>query len=231
MVSGGVYALVARVWLGRSLAQTAIGALCAAHVNAANLGIPIAAYVLGDAALIAPILLTQMLVLQPLALAVLDRDSPSVAGGELMAWRNPLTLGALLGLLLAVFEIDLPAVVGQPVELIADMAVPAMLLAFGISLHRHPQGSARTPRGELLLVTGLKLVLQPAVAFLIARFVLGLDDDALFAVTMIAALPTAQNIFVIASRYDRATVLARDAITVTTVASAPVILVISAVLA
>lgn len=153
LVSGGVYALVARVWLGRSLAQTAIGALCAAHVNAANLGIPIAAYVLGDAALIAPILLTQMLVLQPLALAVLDRDSPSVAGGGLMAWCNPLTLGALLGLLLAVFEIDLPAVVGQPVELIAGMAVPAMLLAFGISLHRHPQGSARTPRGELLLVT------------------------------------------------------------------------------
>lgn len=74
-------------------------------------------------------------------------------------------------------------------------------------------------------------MLQPAVAFLIARFVLGLDDDALFAVTVIAALPTAQNIFVIASRYDRATVLARDAITVTTVASAPVILVISAVLA
>ena len=49
-----------------------IGTLCSAYVNAGNLGLPIAAYVLGDAALIAPMLLMQLLVLQPVALAVLD---------------------------------------------------------------------------------------------------------------------------------------------------------------
>ena len=49
-----------------------IGALCATYVNAGNLGLPIAAYVLGDVALVAPTLLLQMLVMQPIALAVLD---------------------------------------------------------------------------------------------------------------------------------------------------------------
>lgn len=231
LVSAGTYALIATFVLApRSIAHTVIGALCAAQVNAANLGIPIAVYVLGDAALIAPILLTQMLVLQPLALAVLDRDSSSVAGGGFMAWGNPLTLGALLGFLLAIFDISLPSAVEEPIALIAGMAVPAMLLAFGISLHRQPQGTPRTPRRELAVVAGLKLVVQPAVAFLIARFALGLDDDVVFAATVIAALPSAQNIFVIASRYDRATVLARDAISATTITSAPAILLIAAIL-
>ena len=49
-----------------------IGTFSSAYVNAGNLGLPIAAYVFGDASLVAPMLLTQLLVLQPLGLLVLD---------------------------------------------------------------------------------------------------------------------------------------------------------------
>ena len=49
--------------------------------------------------------------------------------------------------------------------------------------------------------------------------------------TVLSALPTAQNVFVIASRYDRATLLARDAIFVSTLASVPVVLLVTALLA
>ena len=59
----------------------------------------------------------------------------------------------------------------------------------------------------------------------------GLDGEALLAVTVLSALPTAQNVFVIATRYDRATLLARDAIFVSTLASVPVIAVVAALLA
>lgn len=62
-------------------------------------------------------------------------------------------------------------------------------------------------------------------AYAVARFALGLDGDALLAVT------TAQNVFIIASRYDRATLLARDAIFVSTITSAPVIVAITALVA
>ena len=55
-----------------------IGALASSYVNAGNLGLPVAAYVLGDAAFVAPTLLLQLLVLQPTALAALDAD---VRGG------------------------------------------------------------------------------------------------------------------------------------------------------
>ncbi len=48
---------------------------------------------------------------------------------------------------------------------------------------------------------------------------------------MISALPTAQNVFVIASRYDRGVLLARDAIFVSTVGCVLVILGVVALLA
>jgi predicted permease len=83
---------------------------------------------------------------------------------------------------------------------------------------------------EIGFIAVLKLVVQPATAYVVARFALGLGDTGLFAVTVLAALPTAQNIFVHAARYGRGVVLARDSIFVTTVLSVPVIVVVAAVL-
>ena len=44
----------------RTAGDTVIGTFASAYVNAGNLGLPIAAYVLGDASLIAPMLLTSL---------------------------------------------------------------------------------------------------------------------------------------------------------------------------
>jgi predicted permease len=64
----------------------------------------------------------------------------------------------------------------------------------------------------------------------VGRYVLDLGGPALLAVTVLAALPTAQNIFVHATRYSRAVVVARDSIFLTTMLSVPVLLVIAAAL-
>ena len=53
--------------------------------------------------------------------------------------------------------------------------------------------------------------------------VLGVEGHALLAIVVTSALPTAQNIFVHATRYDRAPTLARDTILVTTVGAVPLI--------
>src|SRR5699024_4385710 len=123
--------------------ETVIGTLCSMYVNAGNLGLPIAAYVLGDASLVAPVLLLQLIVLQPLALAVMDR-STAVSGTSrraltLRTVTNPLLLGALVGLVLALTGWQMPMVIAEPVNLIAAMAVPSMLLAYGVSLRVGPR--------------------------------------------------------------------------------------------
>ena len=229
-----LYVLLARFVFRQDLADTVVGALSASYVNAGNLGLPIAAYVLGDAALVAPALLLQMLLLQPLALTVLDsalaEQRLSVLQVMSRPFRNPLTLGSIVGVLLSVTSTPLPRVVHDPLELVGGMAVPGMLIAYGISLRLGPRpGAGDRPRLLWTIVT-LKMVVQPLVAYAVARFALGLEGPELLAVTVIAALPTAQNIFVIASRYGRATILARDAIFASTLLSVPAVALITALL-
>ena len=229
-----LYAALARWVWRRGLGEGTIGALCAAYVNAGNLGIPVASYVLGDAALVAPTLLLQLLVLQPLALTLLDADGrggpASVAHVIGQPFRNPLTLGSLAGLGLSLTGWTLPPLVADPLTLVGNMAVPSMLVAYGIALRLGPGLGRAGSVTELATTSAIKLVLQPGIAWFVGAVVLGVDGPALFAIVVTSALPTAQNIFVHATRYDRATVLARDTILITTVGAVPVILLVAAVL-
>ncbi|MEH3077030.1 MAG: AEC family transporter [Quadrisphaera sp.] len=233
-VTAGLYVVASRLAFRHDLARTTVGALSAAYVNAGNLGLPIAAYVLGDAALVAPTWLLQLLLLQPLALVALDvgvaDHRPPLRRVLLRPLSTPLTVGSLVGLALSLTGLRIPTLVADPLQLVAGMAVPAMLIAYGISLRLGPRPGAGAGAGELAVITALKVVVMPATAYLVGRFALGMDGASLLAVTVLAALPTAQNIFVHATRYDRGVVIARDAIFATTALSVPVIALIAAIL-
>ena len=79
-----------------------------------------------------------------------------------------------------------------------------MLIAYGVSLRLGPLPGAGEPPVQIATIVALKLVVQPLAAYLIARYALGLPGPAVFAVTVIAALPTAQNVFTLAVRYHSA---------------------------
>jgi predicted permease len=232
--AAGTYALLARTVWRRPTGDTVLGALSSAYVNAGNLGLPITVYVLGSATFIAPVLLMQLLVITPLAFAVLDavvtRRRPSVWVLISQPLRNPITVGSFLGLLCSLAGWQVPALIASPIALIAGMAVPGVLLAYGVSLRLGPRPIAGGSVAELAVVCTLKLLVQPLLAFAVARWLFDLDGRALLAATVVAALPTAQNIFVYASRYNRSTTLARDSIFVTTALSVPVLLTITALL-
>ncbi|CEA09151.1 Membrane transport protein [Arthrobacter saudimassiliensis] len=234
--TAGLYLLATRWWLRRPLPELLVGGMSASLVNAANLGLPIAVYVLGDAALIAPVLIFQLAAYTPTFLLLMDATGgargPSVRAVAAQVGRNPIIIGTLIGLLLSATGTTLPAIVHEPISLIGGAAVPAMLLAFGISLvGSRPLEKAAGRRADVLLASAFKLLVQPALAFLLARWVLGLDGHLLFTVVVCAALPTAQNMFVMASRYDRGVVIAKDTVLLTTIASLPVLAAVAALLA
>lgn len=224
-----IYVVTARLLWRRGLGDTVIGTLCSAYVNAGNLGLPVATYILGDPAYIAPVLLLQLGILQPVAMLLLDLDAPDGGGLVRVLTRivsNPMTVATLFGLFLGP---RLPDPVLQPIAMVGGVAVPGMLLAYGIALRMGFGPGGTAPRAEVGLVVGLKLVVQPLAAFL-ASVALGLPTPAVFAVTVAAALPTAQNVFTHATRYERGTDLSRVAILLSTVGCVPVILLIAAVL-
>lgn len=224
--TGLLFLLVSRFWFKRSLSEALVGAMSSSIVNAANLGIPIAAYVLGDAALIAPVLIFQLAFYTPCYLLLLDATTSGhrATPGRvfLQIFRNPMILGTVVGLVLAATGWRLPSLVAEPVHLIGGAAIPAILIAFGMSLGSgKPLAAVDGRRTETLLATGLKLVLHPAVAFLLGHLVLGMDGAALFAVVVAASLPSAQNVYVAAQRYLVGLIVAKDTVLLTTVLAIP----------
>lgn len=231
---GLVFALVARLVWKRPVSETVVGSLASGYVNANNIGIPVAVYVLGGAAYSAPIILLQLLVFAPLGLTILDiqdRGSVSLRRILVQPFTNPIIIASALGVLLAVLGIHLPAPVMEPFRLIGAAMVPVVLMGFGMSLHGQRPLAPGTARRDVVLASALKLVAMPLVAWSVGYFLFGLGGEKLFAVTVLAALPAAQNVFNYAQRYERGEILARDVVLITTALAVPVLLVIAALLA
>lgn len=221
------FALVAKLVWKRTIGETVIGALSAGQVNSNNIGIPLSLYLLGSAAYPAPVILMQLLLFTPISLAILD----TVTIGRTSAWRtvvrtitNPIIVGSALGTLVSVLGIELPALVMEPATLLANACVPVLLISYGISLHGQRVLGAAGRRRDVLLASALKLLFMPLIAWIVAEFVFGLTAHEVLIVVVLAALPTAQNVFNYSQRYDIGESISRDTVFITTVGCVPVLL-------
>ncbi|GAA4064338.1 AEC family transporter [Nonomuraea soli] len=208
-VVAGVMLLVLK---GR-LHERIVGTMAASYVNAGNLGLPVALYLLNDVTFALSVMLFQIMVMSPPIFMALGSE-------KRFSWaplRTPNMVAAALGLAVAATGLELPEVIAGTLDSLGGAAVPLAVFALGMSLD--------VPRAELSrlrpvsLVVAVKLLAHPALAFLIGRFVLRLDTAALMSAVVFAALPTAQNTFVYATVYGRPAGLARDAILVSSLLS------------
>ncbi|PVZ54308.1 AEC family transporter [Arthrobacter sp. H-02-3] len=227
---------IVRFALKRPAPEALISSMSASLANSANLGIPIAVFVLGDASYVAPLLIFQLAFFTPMFLMALDATTSSHRTTPLtfllMILRNPMIVGSALGLVVAGTGWQVPALVMEPIHLIGGAAIPAMLIAFGMSLNgSRPLHPATGRRLDTLLASFFKLVVHPLVAYLFARFALGMQEQALFAAVVTAALPTAQNVFVAASRYRTGVTVAKDTVLITTVVAVPAMIGVALLLA
>ncbi|TDE00141.1 AEC family transporter [Jiangella asiatica] len=230
-----LYVVLARLLLLRPSQEVVIGALCASYVNTNNLGIPLLVLVVGSAAVVAPVMLFQVLVMMPLSFIALDlltgRGGTSRWRVRLAATRNPLVVSVALGFVVAAVGWHPPEIVMAPIEMLGGAAVPLMLLAFGLSLYGAPLPGRGRDSGAMWLAVVLKTVAAPAIAYAVGARLFGLDGRELLTAMVVAALPSAQNIFVHAVRYGVSFGLAREAVLLTTLLSLPLILLITAIFA
>jgi malonate transporter len=234
-VTAALFFVIVRFLLKRTVPESLMSSMSASLANSANLGIPIAVYVLGDASYVAPLLIFQLAFFTPLFLMALDATTSShrttPAGFVLMILKNPMIVGSALGLVVAGTGWKVPELVMQPIHLIGGAAIPAMLIAFGMSLNgSRPLQAAAGRRIDTLMGSAFKLVVHPGIAYVFARFALGMDGHALFAVVVTSALPTAQNVFVAASRYRTGITVAKDTVLITTVVAVPAMICVALLL-
>lgn len=229
-----IYAIIARTVWKRAVPEATIGSMASGFANANNIGLPVAAYVLGDPALVVPVLLFQVVVLNPIALTVLDVSTSGRTSWKRIVTqplRNPVIVGSMIGLTISLTGIDVPAPVMEPFVLVGAAAVPTLLLIFGMSLHGQRVLQPGTGRRDVLLAVTLKIVVMPVLAWVIAGPIMGITGLALFAIVVIAALPSAQNAFNFAVRFERAVAMSRDAVVISTALSIPSLVLVAALLA
>lgn len=234
LTTGALLIVGVALFTKRRGADLVVTAISGSVVNGANMGFPIAAYVLGDISHALPVILFQQAVYTPLYLFVLHRvtekDAQGAAGVLRSIVANPVIIASAIGLVLVLLGVEVPGVVLEPIQSLADMAIPAMLLAYGLSLHgSRPLAKDDGYRGLIAVASGAKLLVMPLIA-LGFGLLLGMRGASLYEVVVMAALPTAQNVYVAAARYRAAENLARDTVLITTIGTVLVLLLISAVL-
>ncbi|MBI5907127.1 MAG: AEC family transporter [Polaromonas sp.] len=224
----GVYLLCALVMVAFTIAVTrdspmgrigwndaSFGALVAAFPNTGFMGVPLLVALLGAQAA-GPAIVTivvDLLVTSSLCIALSRLDSADSHGAEVAAKKalrgvalNPMPWAIVLGAVSSGLGLALPAPVMQTVVLLADAASPVALFTIGAVLARSQMNSVATiPLKDYVPVALIKLVLHPVLVGLmgLGAIQLGvpLQPFALTVIVLVAALPSASNVSLLAERF------------------------------
>ena len=221
-----VYLLCALMMVGLTVMLTrrgrigwndaSFGALVAAFPNTGFMGVPLLVALLGAQAA-GPAIVTiaiDMVITSSLCIALSQLDGAGTQGAGRAARRalagvvaNPLPWSIALGALASSLSFTLPLPLNTTVNLLADAASPTALFTIGAVLARaQMSGARRAALADCGLVVGLKLVLHPLVvgAVGLAAMAAGapLDRFALTVIVLVAALPSASNVAMLAERFD-----------------------------
>ena len=219
-------------------AAPSVRAITASYGNAVQIGIPLAAALFGEAGLAIHVtlvslhsltLLTALTALVELDLAR-ERRRTDPDGAHLVRMLattarhtivHPVVLPVLAGLAWNASGLALPGFVDEILQTLGQAVVPLCLILIGVSLAHY--GVRGAMRGAIVLSV-IKLVVQPLAVLAFAHGVLGLAGVPLAIVVMMAALPVGSNALIFAQRYETLPGEASTAIVVSTlgfVATAP----------
>jgi predicted permease len=209
-------------WLfgkGLHLPATASSALILTVIgmNAGNFGLSLNYFAFGDEALAwaGIFFVTNSLLINSVGVyvAAVGKMKPSEALKGLI--KVPAVYAIPLALIARFLHIEFPLAIWRPIELMSSAAIPCMLLILGMQISN--SGLPKRP-GLLSITTVLRLILSPAIAYLLAQL-LGLRGAAFQAGITEAAVPTAVLTSIIATEFDTDPAFVASAILVTTLLS------------
>ena len=239
----GVYAASALMMVALTIVITkrgaigwndaSLGALVAAFPNTGFMGVPLLAMLLGAASAGPAIatILVDMLLTTSLCVALSRLDGAGIDGAKRAAKQalgrvmgNPMPWAILMGAFASGFEIKLWGPIDQTVGLLADAASPVALFTIGAVLARSQMQSAHPmPLSHYMPAAVLKLIVHPLLVLgggLLAQVAgLPLDPFALTCIVLVAALPSASNVSLLAERFGADNGRIARIILVTTVAA------------
>lgn len=230
LVTYGAGMLLGRIPFRRPLREQAIFGMGAGFSNLVLIGIPVVTTAFGPESSLPMLVIIgfHAATFMPLTVALVQADGDGGGftarrAGRILAdvLRNPIVLGIVAGLLVRASGITLWMPLGAILDFLGSAAVPCALFAMGASLATFPMG------GDLpaaLGLTVLKLVVHPFLVWLVAVPLLGLGGLSVSVAIVMAAMPSAVNVYLFAERYRAAAQVGARTVFLSTLGSAVTIL-------
>lgn len=193
---------------------------CTIIGNNGNFGLPIALLALGkqglDQALV--IFIASLLVMFTIGPALLGaRDG--LMGGIKRVLLLPVTWALVAALVMRGSGASTPAPLMSSIQLLADAAVPLVLLCLGLQLGQNLKIHLTRP---VLVSVGLRVVVVPLAALLVGH-AFGLSGLTLQSLVLACAMPTAVNAYMLAREFSDDPRTAASAVALSTFVSIPLI--------
>ncbi len=221
----GVYLLCALIMVGFTIAVTlsqridwnnaAFGSLVAAFPNTGFMGVPLLVALLGAQAAGPAIvtILVDLIVTSSLCIALSRLDAANSAGaGQAVknalkgVASNPMPWSIVAGAVSSYFGLEPIAPVKATMAMLADAASPVALFTIGAVIARSQMTSTDpTPLAEYVPVAMKKLILHPLLVLLVGsaaiRMGVPLERFSLTVIVLVAALPSASNVSLLAEKF------------------------------
>lgn len=191
----------------QSLNASAMQALGMAAANSGFVGYPVAAMVIGSpaAVLLALNMVIENLLIIPAALILAEMGShqgsniwKTIKHTALSLIKNPVLLGLLVGISLAVSDVQIPSPLFKAIDMLADAAGPAALFVIGGALFGlQVKGMVR----DVSQIVVGKLLIHPLIIFIAFYFVPSIDPLYMAGALIFAAAPLISIYPLLGQRY------------------------------
>ncbi|MBB4120468.1 AEC family transporter [Martelella radicis] len=223
-------------WKRNGVRESTIQAFAGSYGNIGYMGPGLALLALGEAAAVPVALIVCFenalhFIVAPTVMAVAEggavRKAALARQVLTKALLHPFIAATALGFIVAASGADLPAAFDRLVDYLAQAAAPCALFAMGVTLALRPV--KRVP-AEIGYIVPAKLILHPVLVYGFMMIHGGFDPVWVEAAVLLAALPTATNVFVIAQQYGIWYERASATILITTICSAATLAILLALI-
>ena len=114
-------------------------------------------------------------------------------------FTHPFIIATIVGVGAAIIQFQPPAPIGKLLDYLMNAAAPCALFAMGVTVALAPRGSMPKVLGALIPI---KLFVHPVIVYLLLSWAGDFDPVWVYTAVLLASLPTATNVFVIAQQYN-----------------------------
>ena len=131
-------------------------------------------------------------------------------------FTHPFIIATIVGVLAAIIEFRPPQPVQTLLDYLMNAAAPCALFAMGVTIALAPQGRLPVVLAPLVAI---KLIVHPVIVYLLLSWIGDFNPIWVYTAVLLAALPTATNVFVIAQQYETWVARASSMVLVSTMCS------------